>query len=87
MWAQVCDTQDPSTPKALIANLRLLFGLSKGSIRETARYLGKIRNLILRCKLRVQYLSAPLVNLIAVQNLDIYRYQNVLDGYKVGSID
>ena len=83
----MCDIQEPRTPNYLLANLRLLFGIFQGSTHETTRYLVKIRNLILRCKLGGQKLPPPLINLIAVQHLDPSRYQEVMDGYKVGSID
>ena len=86
MWTHMCYIQYPLTSKALLDNLHLLFGLSQGSTQETYRYLGTIRNLISRCRLGGQDLSAPLANLISAHNLYQSHYKKVLDRYKVGSI-
>ena len=41
IWDQVCDIQEPRTPKVILDNLCLLFGLYQWSTREIARYLEK----------------------------------------------
>ena len=87
MWAQVCESQEPCTPKDLIANLQLLFFFYQGSNQETTSYLGFIWDLILQCKSGGQDYLIPLLNHIVVQNLDPSRYQKILDGYEVGSLD
>ena len=34
MWEQVCKIQEPLTPKSLLVNMRLIFGLLRGSTQE-----------------------------------------------------
>ena len=36
MWAQVLNIQEPFTPKALLSNLQLLFGLSQGYTKDAS---------------------------------------------------
>ena len=46
MWAQVCESKEPLTPKDSLHNLYLLFGKSKGSTYEIESYLGSIRDFL-----------------------------------------
>ena len=64
MRAQVCEIQDPCKSNSLLANICLIFVLSKGSTQETVSYLGTIQKLILQCKSGGQYLSTPLINMV-----------------------
>ena len=68
MWAQVYEIQDNRTPKALLDNIFLLFGLYQGSTQDIDSYLVTIRNLILLCKSVRKELSNPLVNMIVYQH-------------------
>ena len=83
----MCDIQDTCTPKELLYNLRILFGLSQVSSQDTTIYIGMISNLIYRFKYGGQDFSTPLMNLISIQYLDPTCHQRFLDGYEFGSLD
>ena len=86
MRDHVCEIQKPHTPKALLANLQLLFFVSQGSTQDTTRYMDTIRNQIYIYNYIGQNFLIPLINKIDVHHLDPSLYQNFLDGYEVGSI-
>ena len=71
---------------ALLSNLFLHFGLYQGPTQDTTTHLGYICNLVSCWKSGVQEFSIPLVNLIAVHQLDLSWYQKVLVGYEFGSL-
>ena len=74
IWEQVCEIKHPCTTKALLSNLCILFGLSKGFTQEYPSYLEKRRNVISLCKSGGEEFSMSLENIIAVQHFDPRRH-------------
>ena len=81
MWAKVCKTQETCTQNSLLSNLQILFGIYQVSTHHIVRYLGTICKLISFFKSGGQEFLTPIINLIAVHNLEPSRYQKVLGRY------
>lgn len=87
MWSLVCELQEPRTPRALFVNIKKLFALRQLSTQSNASYIGNLRGAVAACKAGGQDFSGPLLTFVALNGLDMSRYQKVLDSFEVGALD
>lgn len=83
----ICELQELKDPKALLANLHLLFGLHQSSQQKTSSYISSVFNLVSRCKDDDHDFTDALVSFNTMNGLYLTQYQKVLDSFEVKTLD